>query len=255
MSDYQEAVQAPAICFPDSELKVGSAVTNKLGLPRPICGQFASVYEIETGGRRYAVKCFLRNIPDQHDRYARISKHLSGQKTKYFVTFDYLNDGIRVQGELRPLVKMEWIEAVALNEFIESNLSNPTALLDLERRWRDLLDDLRAADIAHGDLQHGNVLVVEDGSLRLIDYDGMWVPALDGQTSHETGHADYQSPLRTAKYFHAEIDLFAGATIQIAMRALSKEPGLWSRYNNVDNLLFRRRYYLEPAKSTLLGDL
>ncbi len=255
MADYQEAVQAPSICFPDPGLRNGRPVMNKLGLPRPICGQFASVYEIETGGARFAVKCFLRNIPDQHDRYARISEHLRAHRTPYFVTFEYQNEGIRVRGELRPLVKMEWIHGLALNAFIEKNLSRPSTLLGLERRWLGLLEDLRAASIAHGDLQHGNVLVVEDESLRLIDYDGMWVPALEGQTSHETGHPGFQSPLRTAKYFHAGIDLFSGAAIQIALRALAREPGLWSRYNSGDNLLFRREDYLKPAESALIAEL
>ena len=50
MTDYQEAVQAPQICFTDKQLTTGAAVLNKLGLPRPICGQFASVYEIESVG-------------------------------------------------------------------------------------------------------------------------------------------------------------------------------------------------------------
>ena len=255
MSDYQGAVQSPSFALSDAELKNGTAVTNKLGLPKPICGQFASVYELETGDRRYAAKFFLRNIPDQHDRYARISEHLNRHKTPYFVTFEYQSDGILVHGERYPLVKMEWIEGLALNQFIEKNLSSPETLLALEARWLELLKDLHAVDIAHGDLQHGNVLVVGDGSLRLIDYDGMWVPALEGQTSHETGHPDFQSPVRTARDFHGEIDLFSGAVVQIAIRALSKEPELWERYDNGDNLLFRRQDYLNPSESCLVSEL
>ncbi len=72
MSDYQEAVQSPSVCFSGPELRAGTPVLTVLGLPRPICGAFASVYELEKGGSRWAVKCFLRNIPDQHDRYAQI---------------------------------------------------------------------------------------------------------------------------------------------------------------------------------------
>jgi len=255
MSDYQEAVQSPSFCFSDSELKAGTPVTNKLGLPRPICGQFASVYEIDTGKHHYAVKCFLRNIPNLHDRYAKISDHINRQKTPHFTTFEYQNDSIRVQGGLYPLVKMAWVKGLALNEFIEQNLSNPKVLLKLEARWLDLLEHLKGLEIAHGDLQHGNVLVAEDGRFRLIDYDGMWVPALQGQRSHEVGHPDFQSPLRTGKDFHQDIDEFAGAVIQIAIRALAKKPKLWERYNNGDNLLFRRQDYLKPSESTLISEL
>ena len=86
MTDYQEAVQAPQICFADAELKGGVPGLNKLGLPRPICGMFASVYEIEGGGSKWAIKCFLRNIPDLHSRYAKIAKMIKSLSSPYFVS-------------------------------------------------------------------------------------------------------------------------------------------------------------------------
>ncbi len=220
MTDYQEAVQAPTACFADRELTRGSAVLNKLGLPQPICGQFASVYELECGADRWAIKCFLRNIPDLHHRYEKIAGHLGGCQLPYFVTFDYLRKGIRVRGDFYPIVKMEWVEGLALNHFIERNVSNATALGQLEERWLALLEDLRQVRVAHGDLQHGNVLVASDGSLRLIDYDGMWVPKLKGEKTHEVGHPSYQSPLRSANDFDEDLDQFAGDVIHIALRAL-----------------------------------
>lgn len=254
MSDYQEAVQLPSLCFTGPELKQSTAVTNQLGLPRPICGQFASVYELTNGGR-WAVKCFLRNIPDQHNRYAKISSHLKSCGLPYFVTFEYQAKGILVQGKLFPVVKMEWAQGLTLNEYIEQNLSNTGKIQALEPRWVTLLEDLRAAKIGHGDLQHGNVLVAPDDSLRLIDYDGMWVPKLKGEESHETGHPDYQSPMRTGKDFHADIDDFAGELIHISLRALSIEPGLWQKYNTGENLLFKRQDYVNPAASEIFKEV
>ncbi len=255
MCDYQEAVQTPSFCFSDSELSKGDPVMNNLGLPRPICGTFASVYEFTSKDGRWAIKCFLRNIPDQHDRYAKISAHLSTCTMPYFMTFEYQPKGIRVAGNWYPIVKMDWIEGCALNQFIERNVSNTNAMQDLEQRWLVLLEDLKSVMVGHGDLQHGNVLVSDDGSLRLIDYDGMWVPKLKGQQSHETGHPDYQSPLRTAKDFDANIDGFAGDLIHIAIRALIKQPELWQKYDNGDNLLFRRQDYTDTGGSALIGEL
>lgn len=255
MSDYQEAVQAPKLCFTDGNLASAAPVMNKLGLPRPICGQFASVYELEQGGHRWGVKCFLRNIPDQHSRYAKISAHIGKQSHPYFMVFEYQQKGIRVRGQLFPIVKMDWIEGLALNNFIENNLSNKTALEELEARWVTLLEDLQSVQIAHGDLQHGNVLVADDGTLRLIDYDGMWVPKLKGQQSHETGHPNFQSPLRTGKDFDLSIDQFAGELIQIAIRAVGQKPDLWKKYNNGDNLLFKQQDFMDTNGSTLFGDL
>ena len=119
MVDYQEAIQSPVSAFESSELRRGTPVANKLGMPRPICGTFASVYELGSGRRRWAVKCFLRNTPDLHRRYARISDHLKKcRRLKYFATFEYQEKGIRVRGQFFPLVKMEWVEGRPLNTYI-----------------------------------------------------------------------------------------------------------------------------------------
>ena len=256
MVDYQEAVQSPPSAFTSLELRCGTPVANKLGMPRPISGTFASVYELASGGHRWAVKCFLRNIPDLHRRYAKISDHLKQcQWLRYFATFEYQDKGILVQGKPFPLVKMEWVDGYPLNTFIEQNLSRRRVLAKLKKTWVKLLADLRSAHIAHGDLQHGNVLVGPNGDLRLIDYDGMWVPALAGEGSNETGHPDYQNPRRTQKDFHARVDEFSDAVIQIAICALMRERSLWDKYNNGDNLLFRRRDFLDPQSSPLIADL
>ncbi len=256
MTDYQEALQSPSLAFSSSELRLGAVVENKLGLPRPICGTFASVYELVNGRRRWAVKCFLRNTPDLHERYVKISDHLRKyRRLGYFVAFEYQEKAIRVRGELFPLVKMEWIEARQLNAFVEENLSSPRVLAKLSKHWDKLVADLRSANIAHGDLQHGNVLVRSSGDIRLIDYDGMWVPALKGQGSNETGHPDFQNPRRTQRDFHSDIDEFSAAIIQIAITALRRDKSLWKKYNNGDNLLFRRGDFLNTRNSPLIRDL
>ena len=256
MTDYQEALQSPSLAFTSSELQSSTTVENNLGLPRPICGTFASVYELVNGRRRWAVKCFLRNTPGLHERYAKISDHLRKcQRLGYFVTFEYQQKAIRVRGELFPFVKMEWIEACQLNKFIEEHLSSPRVLTKLGKHWDKLVADLRSADIAHGDLQHGNILVQSNGNIRLIDYDGMWVPTLRGQQSNETGHPDFQNPQRTRKDFHLEVDKFSAAVIKIAISALRRDKSLWQKYNNGDNLLFRRGDFLNPHGSQLITDL
>ena len=256
MTDYQEALQSPSITFTSTELRSGTAVENNLGLPRPICGTFASVYELVDGRRRWAVKCFLRNTPDLHERYWKISNHLlKCRRLGYFVEFEYQQEAIRVRGDLFPLVKMDWIEACQLNTFIEENLSRPSALAKLSTRWDRLVVDLKTAEIAHGDLQHGNVLVRPNGDIRLIDYDGMWVPTLKGQKSNEIGHPNFQNPRRTRNDFHLKIDEFSAVIIQIAIAALRRDRSLWEKYNNGDNLLFRRADFLDPANSPLIADL
>ncbi len=256
MTDYQEALQSPALAFPDTQLRNLAVVENKLGLPRPICGTFASVYELVQGRQRWAIKCFLRNTPDLHERYAEIAAHLRRhRRLRYFVAFEYQEQAIRVRGQLFPLVKMEWIDACQLNTYIERHLHSPRVLAKLSRRWGELMADLAKADIAHGDLQHGNVLVLANGELRLIDYDGMWVPALKGQGSNETGHPNFQNPSRSQRDFDCHTDRFSAAVIQTAIDAVRLDSALWDRYNNGDNLLFRRSDFLDPQQSALMGEL
>jgi hypothetical protein len=141
---------------------------------------------------------------------------------------------------------MEWVMGCQLNEYLEKNLNNKKKLQALETHWAEMLREIEDAKIGHADLQHGNVLVTDAGELKLIDYDGMWVPALKGKGSHEMGHPDYQSPQRTDKDFDLGVDEFSGNIIQMSIRALSMKPELWKKYNNGDNLLFRRGDYLDP---------
>ena len=160
-----------------------------------------------------------------------------------------------IRGHYFPIVRMEWVNGLPLNHFIEKNLSKRSVLERLEQDWATLLSDLRSVEVAHADLQYSNVLVMPDGKMRLIDYDGMWVPQLDGEGSHEVGHPDYQNPLRTGQDFHSELDDFAGDVIQIALRALSRKPKLWEKYNTGENMLFRRSDYLDPPNAELFDDL
>ncbi len=255
MSDYQEAIQAPHLCFTDADLRRGSPSLNRLGLPRPITGGFASVYEITSGGRRWAVRCFLRDFKDQAERYQRIGGHLGAVALPYTIHFDFQPQGILVKGQRFPILKMGWVEGTPLNDFIERSRYSPGVLGSLAQRWQRMLVDLKAKEVAHGDLQHGNVLVAPDGSLKLIDYDGMWVPALAGRGSHETGHPAYQDPKRTERDFHRDVDEFAGQVILVAILATSKRPELWDEFNNGDNLLFRKDDYLDPRSSRVFGSL
>ena len=99
MSDYQEAIQNPALCFADAQLKSGSPALNALGLPQPVTGGFCSVYQVGHGKSRWAVRCFLHNIRDLRDRYSQISKFLRWRRLKEMVGFEYVPEGIRVRGE------------------------------------------------------------------------------------------------------------------------------------------------------------
>src|SRR3990172_8945024 len=156
--DYQEAIQAPAVCFYDSELKTGTVETNNLGLPQPVSGNFASVYKIRSANRTYAVRCFLREFSDQKQRYQEISARLKTVDLPCMVNFEFVQNGIRVKGQWYPILKMEWIQGDLLHVFIRKNLNSPATLVELAKKWIELCKSLQQSDIAHGDFQHGNVI-------------------------------------------------------------------------------------------------
>jgi pimeloyl-ACP methyl ester carboxylesterase len=259
---YNEAIQSPGVCFADDELRRGQPVTNALGLPIPCAGNFALVYQINGAGQSWAVKCFTREAPARQQRYQAISEHLYAAALPFTVDFHYLEQGIRVGGQWYPVVKMRWVEGLTLNALLGEHVDRPQVLQRLTQMWLPLAQKLRRASLAHADLQHGNVLLVPGQKtatldLRLIDYDGMFVPALAGVPSGEVGHPNYQHPqrLRSGAY-DAESDRFAHLVIYTALRCLlAGGRPLWEKHDNAENLLFREQDFKDPASSALLEEL
>ncbi len=261
--EYNEAVQYPADNFADPDLRRGEAVTNALGIPVPRSGNFADVYEVRgPDGGRWAVKCFTRSVPHLRERYQEIGRRLRQARLPFTVDFRYLVEGIHVAGRWRPVLKMEWVEGLTLNQFVAQALDRPAALEALLQIWARMARRLRAAEVAHCDLQHGNVLLVPGAhahslALKLIDYDGMWVPSLAQTKSGEVGHPSYQHPQRLREEtYSAAVDRFPLLLVATALCALmvGGKP-LWEKYDNGDNLLFCEADLREPNQSTLFQDL
>lgn len=253
--EYQEAVQFPAAAFTDPQLQDAELEENVLGLPRAVTGAYAVVFPLQTRGAKWAVKCFLTDVRDQKDRYRAVSGHLSAVRLPYTAAFEYQTDGIRVDGKDFPLLKMEWIDGVSLNAFVARNLNHHEVLARLRRTWREMMEALEHAGIAHGDLQHGNVLVDADGRLRLVDYDTMFVPKLKGKRSLEVGHRNYQHPDRNEEDFGPHLDRFPALVVDTALGACMASPGLWEQYDTGENLLFRSDDFLDPSASSLFEQL
>lgn len=202
-SDYSTAIQNPRHCFADPQLQAGQIKVDRLGLPVGISGNFAVVYQSTLRGTSFAVRCFVRRVPDQQRRYAAISQCLASLRLPAFVDFTYIEHGILVDGVWHPIVRMNWSDGQPLHQYVEHvvvRLRQPALLLDLAGKWCRLIETLRGAGVAHGDLQHGNILVDTQGKFWLVDYDGLYVPALAGLGPAESGPPNYQHPGRRASH-------------------------------------------------------
>jgi hypothetical protein len=205
--------------------------------------------------RDHAIRLFLRNIRDQEERYALISDFVQHDDLPYTVSFDFLKEGIKIHGEWLPALKMDWLSGETLDDYIVDNLANPAKLGELLTKFATMMSELRRAGIAHGDLQHGNILVCKN-ELRLVDYDGMYVPSMNGYLANELGHRNYQHPERAAHHFGAYLDNFSAWVIFASIRALQIDSRLLHQLGGGDDcLLFRQADFTDPLHSAAFAAL
>ena len=260
LTEYHEAVQHPPRAFADPGLQAVTLELDRFGMPKPATGGNAVVYKAnEPGGllafkKTWAIRCFLRPISDHAERYEAISKHLRQVRLPYDVNFQFLKQGIQIRSNWFPIVKMQWAKGDLLHSHIEKRLAYPAALAALRAKWAILVRHLEAAKVAHGDLQHGNIMV-RGGSIHLVDYDGMWVPALSGRDATEIGHRAYQHPERSGQDYGQEIDRFSALVIYLSLAALERDVTLWERFHTGDNLIFVREDFLQVGRSAIWRQL
>jgi len=247
--DYSAAIQNPHNCFADPELAGGQVYTNQFGLPVGASGNFAVVYQLRSGAQVLAVRCFIRPVTNQQQRYDALSQHLHGIWLPALVDYAYLPQGIRVRGQWYPVVRMAWIAGKQLHQYIEDHLRHSQRLEHLAIQWRGVVAGLCGAHMAHGDLQHGNILVDGHDQIHLVDYDGFFIPALHTQPPGERGHPNYQHPERQQHgYYAANADAFSALVIYVSLLALRTEPDLWSLHTG-ENLLFKADDFLQPGRT------
>lgn len=255
--DFRRAVGTPALSFDDVELKQGTARLNRMGLPTVWSGQFASVYRLETPAGPRAVRCFTAQVSDHQARYAALHTHLRGRAAPMLADFAFLPKGIRIAGTWRPIVKMEWVEGLPLDRVVEEAVEagDRARIAALAEVWIETMRGLARSGVTHGDLQHENILVRSESvvpSMRLVDYDGVWVPALHGRAALESGHPHYQHPARGRGEFGPHLDSFPALLILLSLRALAVEPQLWRRFHTDKHLILRNDDLRTPWQSPLL---
>ena len=236
-------------------------VMDKYGEPYRSSGAFAVVFKMkdEQTGKYYALKCFTEEQEGRAEAYRQIAEELEFVDSPYITSVKYLEKEMFVdsncEDEEFPVLLMDWIEGETMETYIAANYTDTHAMAMLCYRFCKMAAWLRSQSFAHGDIKPDNIMVRPDGTLTLVDYDGMFVPAMKGQKSPTIGTKDFSHPLRTIDDFDETIDDFALASIALSLKAISLDPSLLKSYGASDRLLFSAADFLDLSKSKTFAAL
>ncbi len=260
IKEYKEAILFAEDNF--EQLKHLRPVLGEDGEPVMTSGNFAVVFKMkdEQTGKLHAVKCFLREQEGRAEAYRMIAEELEYVSSTFLTPIKYLDKELFVDtnaGDEKeyPVLLMDWMEGDTLDKYIRKHLDDQYELSLLAYQFSRLAMWLMPQPFAHGDLKPDNILVKSDGTLVLVDYDGMYVPAMKGQRARELGSPDFRHPSRTETDFEEHIDDFSLASILLSLKAISLQPSLLEEYGAQDRLLFSEKDYRNLSESKSLEAL
>ena len=259
ISEYVRAIQ-------DASSNLGKLahlvpVLDDHGEPYRSSGAFAIVFKMkdEQTGKCYALKCFTEEQEGRAEAYRQIADELEFVDSSYITSVKYLDKEIFVDSSCEedefPVLLMDWIDGETMESYIAENYQDNYAMAMLCYRFCKMAAWLRSQPFAHGDIKPDNIMVRPDGNLTLVDYDGMFVPAMKSQKSLTIGTKDFSHPLRTVDDFDETIDDFALASIALSLKAISMNSTLLDTYGASDKLLFSESDYRNPSSSKAISAL
>lgn len=259
ISEYVRAIQDASNNL--DELAHLVPVLDDHGEPYRSSGAFAVVFKMkdEQTGKCYALKCFTEEQEGRAEAYRQIADELEFVDSSYITSVKYLDKEIFVDSSCEedefPVLLMDWIDGETMETYIGENYQDNYTMAMLCYRFCKMTAWLRSQPFAHGDIKPDNIMVRPDGNLTLVDYDGMFVPAMKGQKSPTIGTKDFSHPLRTVDDFDENIDDFALASIALSLKAISLKPSLLDEYGAADRLLFSAEDYRDLSKSKVVVSL
>ena len=241
------------------QLKHLEVVQDEHGEPYRSSGAFAVVFKMRDPhtGQLYALKCFTEEQEGRSEAYRKIEEELEVAGTTYFTSMRYYERELFVDSNVSsesefPVLLMDWVEGSTMELYIREHYRDSYAMEMLCYRFCRLAAYLRSQPFAHGDVKPDNIMVSDTGTLTLIDYDGMFVPSMQGESSPTLGTEEFRHPLRTPELFDATIDDFALASIALSLRAIALDSQLLDQYGAPDRLLFSASDYRDLAQSKVM---
>ena len=260
ISEYIEAIKHSEDNF--NVLSTLRPVYDKAGEIVMSSGNFAVVFKMkdESSGKLYAVKCFLKEQEGRDIAYQQITDELEYVSSNYLCSIKYLQKELFVDSTVSsdtefPVLLMDWVEGVTLDKYVHQHISDKYVLQLITYQFCKMAAWLMSQPFAHGDLKPDNILVTEDGTLVLVDYDGMYVPAMQGQKARELGSPDYRHPMRTEDCFNEHIDDFPLALIGMSLKAIALDSSLLQNNAKSDSLLFSESDFKDIGDCLMMKSL
>ena len=254
-----------AVLFQDSfeaeELQCLRPVMNG-NEPVMTSGNFAVVFKMQNPqtGETFALKCFTQDQDGRAEAYRQIMEEMRYVRSPYFLNLQYIERGIWAGDydwdEGYPVVLMPWVEGEPLDQhIIRLARTNPERLHLVAYDFSVMASWLVNQPFAHGDIKPDNILVRADGSMVLVDYDGLFVPSMLGAPSREAGTPAFRHPNRPTMPFAERIDDFPLASINLSLYLIALQPELLQKYGAKDRLLFTETDYQNLSQCKLLKEI
>jgi len=259
ISEYVKAIQNAGDNL--EQLAYLTPVLDDHGEPYRSSGAFAVVFKMQdkSSGKYYALKCFTEEQQGRAEAYRQIADELDLLDSPYITSVKYMEKELFVASQCEedefPVLLMDWVDGETMEAYIAANYRNQSAMLMLSYRFGKMAAWLRTQPFSHGDIKPDNIIVRPDGSLTLVDYDGMFVPSMKGCQSPTIGTKEFSHPLRTMDDFDETIDDFSLASIALSLKAISMNSILLDTYGASDRLLFSENDYRNPSNSKVISAL
>jgi serine/threonine protein kinase len=206
-----------------------SVVLNSSGTPFMFGGGFSQVFQIEKESTKWAFKVWVQKLENNEKRYQALKCYLNKTGLPYFVEFEYVPNGLVVDGNHLPTLRMPWIDGELLKYYINSNVNDSSKLKALAQNFLRMTKDLHSCSISHGDLKSDNIFVTNEGAIILIDYDSICIPQFESEIDICVGTEGYQHPLRIyhGHLSSTKVDHFSELIIYLSIMAIAENPLLW----------------------------
>lgn len=238
ISEILDSVSVPAL-IKDEVIRNGVFEKSGRGVIY-YSGGFTVVFPVYSNAQKWAFRCWHTEMGNVRKRFKVISDYINHLDSSFFCNFFYCDSGLIVDGKVFPTTRMDWVNGMTVNQYIAANADNKEVLLSLADKFLRMTDSLHEHHIAHGDLQHGNIIITDTGDIKLVDYDSLFVPGLEGESDIIAGKAEFQHPKRNQhKVTSEKLDYFSEIVIYLSILAIAEDHNIINEFSLDDSLLFQ----------------